>query len=372
MYLPAGLLLAPLAMSLAFARAGALESPSSAEVCGRCHRAIHESWKTSTHSQAMESRLFQDVLQLAEADFGPAGRMVCLECHSPVAAHIGDLSLEKKVSWEGVTCDYCHSIRDVSFEGRNPKAILSFGATKTGPLSDAVSKAHQTSYSAVHTSSALCATCHDYKNANGFPVLTTYSEWKASRYWKEGKQCQFCHMSRTEGEVVDPRVARSSTAKINLHQMPGSHSLEQLTKAVRAQLNAVRDGGQLRVTVDVENQTAGHYLPTGSPLRQLVMELRADSAGGQHFKEERVYARTVADQHGTVLMREHFAFLKAAKVVSDTRLAPGEKRTETFQFPIPKGSQTQVKATFWYYYSPLAKTESQKRVTFLTLNRLVQ
>jgi len=352
--------------------AGRLESPASAEVCGRCHRAILESWKTSTHSKAMESSLFQDALAVAEADFGQAGRMVCLNCHSPIAARIGDVGLEKKVSWEGVTCDYCHSIREVTFDERNPKAVLNFGAVKTGPLSDAVSKAHQTAYSAVHTSSALCATCHEYKDAAGFPVLTTYSEWKASRYWKEGKQCQFCHMSRVEGDVVDPRVARSSGAKINLHQMPGSHSLEQLNKAFKAQLNTAREGGQLRVTVDVENQTAGHCLPTGSPLRQVVMELRADSAGGQHFTERRIYARTVADQHGTVLMREPYAFLKAAKLVSDTRLAPGEKRTETFLFPIPKGSQTQVNATFWYYYSPLAKTESQKRVTFLTLNRLVQ
>jgi hypothetical protein len=102
------------------------------------------------------------------------------------------------------------------------------------------------------------------------------------------------------------------------------------------------------------------------------MNHQADSAGGQHFREERVYTRRVADQHGTVMMREHFAFLKAAKLVSDTRLAPGEKRVETFTFPIPKGSQTQVKATFVYYYSPLAKTESQKRITFLTLNRLAQ
>jgi hypothetical protein len=372
MLLPA-ILAMPLAMSLALRlTAGGLESPASAEVCGRCHRAIHESWKASTHSQAMESRLFQDVLAMAEADFGPAGRMVCLGCHSPIAAKIGDVGLTRKVSWEGVTCDYCHSIREVSFDGPNPKAVLNFGTVKTGPLSDAVSKVHQTAYSAVHTSSALCATCHEYKNAAGFPVLTTYSEWKASRYWKEGKQCQFCHMSRVEGDVVDPRVARSSTAKINLHEMPGSHSLEQLNKAVRAQLNTSREGGGLRVTVEVENHTAGHYLPTGSPLRQLVMELHADSAGGQHFTEQRIYARTVADQHGTVLMREHFAFLRAAKLVSDTRLAPGEKRSETFLFPIPKGSQTQVKATFWYYYSPLANTESQKRVTFLTLNRLAQ
>lgn len=363
MFLP-GLLLLALG-------AGGWEEPASAEVCGRCHRAIHESWKTSTHSQAMESRLFQDVVAMAEADFGPAGRKVCLGCHSPVAVHTNDLNLTRKVSWEGVTCDYCHSIREVSFDGPNPKAVLDFSQVKTGPLSDAVSKEHRTAYSSVHTSSAICAPCHEYKNAAGFPVLTTYSEWKASKYAKEGRQCQSCHMSRVAGDVVDPRVARSHTAKINLHQMPGSHSLQQLTSAVRAQLNAARDGNQLRVTVEIANQTAGHFLPTGSPLRQLVMEVRADSAGGQHFREERVYARKVADQHGTVAMREHFAFLRAVKLVSDTRLAPGEKRSETFLFPIPAGSQTQVKATFWYYYSPLAKIESQKRVTFLTLSRLV-
>jgi len=361
-----------LAMSLMVTNGQTIESPASAEICGRCHRAIHESWKSSTHAQAMESRLFQDALAMAESDFGPAGRMVCLTCHSPIAAQIGDLTLNRKVSWEGVTCDYCHSIRDVNFGGRNPKALLTYGPLKTGPLSDAVSKAHQTAYSAVHTSSAVCAGCHDYKNSSGFPVLTTYSEWKASKFYKEGKQCQFCHMSRVEGDVVDPKIARSTTAKVNLHQMPGSHSLDQLTKAIKAQLHTKRDGNQLRVTIDVENQTAGHYLPTGSPLRQLVMEVRADSAGGQHFTEQRTYARTVADQHGTILAREHFAFLKAVKLVADTRLAPGEKRSETFSFPIPKGSATQVKATFWYYYSPLAKTESQKRVTFLTLNSLSQ
>ena len=103
----------------------------------------------------------------------------------------------------------------------------------------------------------------------------------------------------------------------------------------------------------------------------MVLELKADSDGGQHFRQQRLYARQVADQHGTVLMREHFAFLKAVKQVSDTRLAPGEKRTETFLFPIPKGDPAKLEATLWYYYSPLAKTESQTRVAFLTLRRSV-
>ena len=351
--------------------AASLEPAASAERCGACHRAIQDSWKLSSHAHAMDSRLFQDVLEMAEADYGAGARKHCLGCHAPVAVQINDLALVRKVSWEGVTCDFCHSIKDVSMTGTNPRATVQFSLVKTGPLKDSVSTGHGTEYSAVHTSSEICALCHEYKNAGGFPVLTTYSEWKNSRYAKEGRQCQSCHMSRVAGAVVDPKVKRS-TAGVNLHAMPGSHSLDQLTSTVRAQMATTHEGDKLKVTVEVVNQTAGHYVPTGSPLRQIVLEVRADGYGGQNYREERTYARTIADQKGVTVTREHVAFMKGARVVSDTRLAPGEKRTETFTFPAPPGSQTQVRATFQYYYSPLASTESQKRITFLTLNRLVR
>jgi len=355
---------------LLFPGASAWDAPSSAEVCGRCHRAIYGYWKTSAHAQATESRLFQDVLERTDADFPTDGRKVCLGCHAPMAAQTHHEN-DAQVTGEGVTCDYCHSIHQVTFDGRNPKAALTFSDAKTGPLSDAASTAHKSVYSPLHGSSAVCASCHEYRNASGFPVMTTYSEWKEGRYGKEGRQCQSCHMARRAGDMVDPHVALTGTAKINLHEMPGSHSVERLASAVKARISTARQGAQLQVTVEIANEGAGHYLPTGSPLRQLVMELQADSDGGQHFRERRVYARQVADQHGTVLMREHFAFLKAVKLVSDTRLSPGEKRTETFLFPIPKGDPAKLEATLWYIYSPLAKTESQIRVAFLTLHRSV-
>ncbi len=65
----------------------------------------------------MDSRLFQDVLHYTEADLGSAARQTCLGCHSPLAAMTGDSALRTKVSWEGVTCDVCHSIREVSLTG---------------------------------------------------------------------------------------------------------------------------------------------------------------------------------------------------------------------------------------------------------------
>jgi hypothetical protein len=243
---------------------------------------------------------------------------------------------------------------------------------KSGPLKDVEAPVHGTLFSPVHTSSTACAPCHEYRNALGFPVLTTYSEWKNSRYAKEGWQCQSCHMSKVAGDVVDPKVKRSSMEKVNLHQMPGSHSLDQLNKTIKTRLTTAREGDQLKVSVEVANAAAGHYVPTGSPLRQLVLEVRADAYDGKHFQETRTYRRAVADAHGTILQREHFAFLKGAKMVSDTRLAPDEKRVETFRFAIPQGVQAQLKATFWYYYSPLASTEAQKRVTFQSISRLVR
>jgi hypothetical protein len=154
--------------------------------------------------------------------------------------------------------------------------------------------------------------------------------------------------------------------------MPGSHSLQQLTSAVRANLAAVREGSQVKVTVTVSNESAGHHLPTGSPIRRIVLEMKADSFRGHQYREERIYQRRVADQQGNLLQREHFAFLKGAKVVSDTRLAAGEKRVETFTFAIPQDAPAKLEATFRYYFSPMARTETQQRVTFLTLSRLVR
>ncbi len=68
-----------------------LPVPSSAEFCGDCHRAIEEGWKQSAHSQAVESRLFQDAMKLAETDYGASARKTCLSCHSPIAVESGRL-----------------------------------------------------------------------------------------------------------------------------------------------------------------------------------------------------------------------------------------------------------------------------------------
>jgi Cytochrome c554 and c-prime len=347
-------------------------SPQSAEYCGDCHRAIYDGWKHSVHATAMESRLFQDAMKMADADFGSDARKVCLHCHSPLAIPSGDLSLVRKVSWEGITCDYCHSIQDVSSSGINPVAHVEFTGVKSGPSADAVSPVHGTRFSKIHTTSLLCSTCHEYRNSLGFPVLTTYSEWEKSSYAKAGQQCQSCHMYAVQGNIVDVRVKSASDKGINLHQMPGSRSVEQLNKAIQTQMSTARQGDQLRVTVKLTNAGAGHFVPTGSPMRRLILEVKVDPfAGGDVLRAERVYARTITDQKGVTIEREHQSFLRGAKVVKDTRIAPKETRTETFSFDFPAGKRARVEANLYYFYSPMALSEAQQKIKFVAMSRLV-
>lgn len=349
------------------------KTPQTAEYCGDCHRAIYDGWKKSAHATAMESRLFQDALKMAESDVNGDARKVCLHCHSPLAASNGDLALTRKVSWEGITCDYCHSVQEVTPSRINPVAHVEFNGVKSGPSTDAVSPVHGTRFSKVHTTSLICSTCHEYRNSVGFPVLTTYSEWEKSSYAKAGQQCQSCHMYGVEGKIVDVRVTSASGHGINVHRMPGSRSVEQLNRAIQSQIFTTRQADKVKVLVKLTNAGAGHFVPTGSPMRKLILEVRMDPFGeGQPLRVERVYARTIQDQKGAIVQREHLAFLKGAKVVEDTRIAPKETRTETFTFDLPPGRRARVEANLYYFYSPMPLTDAEQKIRFMSMSRLVQ
>ena len=107
-------------------------------------------------------------------------------------------------------------------------------------------------------------------------------------------------------------------------------------------------------------------------MRQLILEVRADPYGGAPMSDRRVFRRTVADGKGAAIVREPQAFIKGATEISDTRIPPGASRKETFTFQIPQGTRTQVEADLIYFYSPMATTEAQQQIKFLTLRRLVE
>lgn len=325
---------------------------AAAEHCGRCHRDIHRYWKASMHAQAADNWRFQDALQGVRRTGGTDAEALCLRCHAPAVVYTGDAGWIKKPSWEGVTCDFCHSVTSVRSDPDRP-FVLDVGKVKTGPLKDARPVGHAARYSDVHTSSALCAPCHGFVNRLGLDVLATYAEWQASPYAAKNVTCQACHMRAATGRVVDPKVARAPHSPVNLHEMPGGHSTAELNRALLARITAARRRDEVDVTVEVTNRGAGHHVPTGSPLRAIEMVVEVDSGISRREQASRTFRRVVVDEGGRELADEAAVWLRGARVADDTRLAAQERRVERFTFKMPPHTPVRAVAKFFYHYTPV-------------------
>ena len=91
----------------------------SSLICGSCHSEIYEEWKASSHAVSWEDSLFQDVYAAVQSR---GGSSKCLSCHAPVAWKNSDRMVMDRISREGVSCDYCHTL----FSGNSPASSPSF------------------------------------------------------------------------------------------------------------------------------------------------------------------------------------------------------------------------------------------------------
>src|SRR6185436_4184801 len=92
------------------------ESPyTSAEECKTCHPSIYKYWSESTHAKAVQGELFPVTLGRAlELSKDQARtKKECVGCHSPTTLVTSDFGLQQAVSRQGVTCDFCHTVKDV-------------------------------------------------------------------------------------------------------------------------------------------------------------------------------------------------------------------------------------------------------------------
>ena len=299
-----------------------------------------------------------------EAYFNTAGeaKFNCIRCHAPIALTNNDYDLKNEVTKEGVSCDFCHSVKKVNLNNRDNPFELEIGDIKRGPLSNLDSPAHKTEPSSLFKSSELCAGCHEYTNDKGVKILGTYSEWKTSPYAAEGTQCQNCHMPLIPGKIVDPRIKTSSQKQINLHAISASHSTEQLRKAIKVDIQNINKGEDvIEVVVGVTNLGSGHMVPTGIPARKLILyvELRA---ANEYFNQQRVYQRILVDESGNEVIKECEVFFLAAKTSFDNRIKPRETRIERFAFSMPKNRKITISARIEYLYKTRVLTPTEMRV----------
>lgn len=338
------------------------QSLTSSKNCSECHEEIHNHWKNAMHSMSIEDPIFK--ASYMEAYFNTAGeaKYNCLQCHAPVTLVNKDFELKEEITREGVTCDFCHSVKKVNLNNKENPFELDIGKIKRGPLSNVASPTHETEPSPLFKSSELCAGCHEYTNEKGVSILATYSEWKDSPYAEEGTHCQNCHMPLISGKTVKSRIKSSNQKQINLHAISASHSIEQLQKALNVEIKKINEQGDIiEVVVGVTNIGSGHFVPTGIPTRKLILsvELRTPN---EYFIQQKTYQRILLDESSNEIKKESEVFQKAARVSFDNRLRPRETRTERFAFVKPRNKKVTITARVEYLYKTKVISPTEMRV----------
>ncbi len=252
----------------------------------------------------------------------------CADCHAPgMKGKAGGRNLHDAVGIpfeSGNHCDVCHKIRDVDLSqpaGVGGAAILQRPREKLsdmpgalpaqvmfGPLPDVPNEFMGGSYQPKFKTAELCAACHQYNQEpllpgsgldparwpTGLPVLDTYGEWKASSFNNPGTPCQFCHMPPDDTGLVsslDVTTADNASLVFGFVRPPEDlrkhifrGPLEGSPRLINGALNLVLQtkvaGAQVEATVTVQNTLAGHAIPTGEPMRSLVLLVQAEGCGG--------------------------------------------------------------------------------------------
>ncbi|NIM58006.1 MAG: hypothetical protein GTO16_03555 [Candidatus Aminicenantes bacterium] len=335
---------------------------TSSESCKECHEEIHNHWKNAMHSMSIEDPIFKAAYMESYLNTAGEAKFNCMRCHAPVSLINNDYDLKNEITREGVSCDFCHSVKKVNLDNRDNPFELEIGETKRGPLSNVDSPAHKTEPSSLFKSSELCAGCHEYTNDKGVKILGTYSEWKESPYAEEGTHCQNCHMPLIIGKIVKPEIKAIKQKRINLHAISASHSTEQLQKAVKVEIKNIHlEEDVIEVVVGVTNSGSGHFVPTGIPARKLILlvELRTPN---EYFSQQRIYQKIMQDESGKEIKKEGTVFLQAAKISFDNRIKPRETRMERFAFAKPRNKKITITARVDYLYRTAILRPTEMRV----------
>lgn len=313
------------------------------------------------------------------------------------------------VAAEGISCDFCHKIGAVSFytdsllpDPEMPGILsLTLYRPKSGEdllmgTVDDVSRPMD-SFNQLHGESAFCAACH-YGVNDTTEIYNSYGEWLESPYSDEegGATCQSCHMPTAPrlttgmeslvqtaawledvsgrtlpaglGDLAE-RAQRSyfvypekgglfrELDQIHQHAMPGASDEMFLRSAIALEVSAGIEGGELVVDAAVTNTGAGHHYPTGSPLRQVLLVVRATDGDGSSLPllvgdllPE--WAGDVAGEAGqgfAKILRDTltgeeptFSHWRLVELVSDTRIPALATRSSTYRFDAAGGTTVKV------------------------------
>jgi hypothetical protein len=319
---------------------------------------------------------------------GTAGN--CAACHLPAAAlakpYGTDPASVSGVNALGSHCDFCHKIAAVKLNPEtglpyeNMPGVLSIDMMRPapekqiffGPYDDV--DAGTDTYLPLQRQSEFCAPCHT-ASFWGVPVYQSFAEWLASPYIDPatGQTCQDCHM-KPDGITTNFAPGRAGQERnpneVFTHTFPGAADEALLQNAVTMTATARLEGDSVVVNVEIINDKTGHHVPTDSPLRQMILLVRAIDEqgqaltlragptvpewGGAGHPAQGYYAGLPGKGFAKILMElwteisPSGAYWNPTRIVSDNRIAAFESDTSTYTFSAPLDGKVNVKCTLLF------------------------
>ena len=264
----------------------------SAQSCQVCHQEQYNEWSRSMHAFAMQDPLFIKGW-LEEQEYHPeTGERFCIQCHNPPAFVTGEYlngyettDYLPQMIKEGISCDFCHSVTDLSNTVHTPDNAVAVAeyhlnpgeGIKYGSLENHVKNDyHESQYHPIYKRSDFCLPCHNMTIRN-VEAEMTFTEWRRIPGNDMGdlNSCQSCHMPvKTDGS----HNHEFTGVDINLTNTPGSSIYDQQYNSVLLLLQnavilefggATEDeilviiGNSLFIPVKMTSQTQ-HALPSGT------------------------------------------------------------------------------------------------------------
>jgi hypothetical protein len=284
---------------------------------------------------------------------------------------------------DGVGCDFCHKIGEVILD---PETGLPY-ADRPGISSMRLYRPEEgqelffgtfddvtrrVTYLPLEEESAFCAPCHygvfggvvgPGEVAGGVVIYNSYGEWLESPYSdpETGQTCQDCHMPVTDYDYFcyPEQGGLRPRHPIHDHTMPGAKDEALLQNSVTMNTSARLDGGEVEVEVGITNDKTGHHVPTGVPLRHMILAVRATDADGNLLKLRggpvlpdwtgdyagqpgRYYAKILEDEWTGESPTG--AYWRDIRLVEDTRLAAFETDVSQYTFVAPTSGPVTVEA----------------------------
>ncbi len=250
-------------------RSVALED-SSGNDCLRCHQAIGEEWRHSTHATAWQDEHYRKALKKIRRKQG------CWGCHAPEPLAAAGWPQSPKVREAdrhlGVTCTTCHLAAD--------------GETMLGPAGHD-NPAHPSQADVRFDeaqSNELCISCHATTIG---PVIGIAKDFVASDQAGLGSSCVDCHMGRVTRAWSEPwetGIEPSPERRGRSHRIKTPRDPKFLASAFLLEARGTEGGAELVLS----NQT-GHRVP-GLVDRTIAFKVSLLDADGEELaKVERTF-----------------------------------------------------------------------------------